>query len=79
MSVSTRMSATIPFIPAGYRRCWGCPEGGRERQFGIGCFALEIQIEGTANDFRHGYAFVLGQGIDALALLFSEVYLCTSC
>ena len=78
MSVSTRMSATIPFVPARYRRCWCCPKGGREREFWIGCFALEVEIEGTANDLRHGYALVLGQDIDALALLLSEVYLRTS-
>ena len=75
MSVSTRMSATIPFVSAGNRRLRGCAEGGRQRKLRIGRHIGEVGIECPPDDLCHRHAFRCGEGVDALALLLSEVYL----
>jgi len=77
-SVSTRMSATVPFGSAGHRGIRGCAERGRECEFWIGALVLEVDVEGTSDDRRHGHAFRFGEGVDSLALFIGEIHLGSS-
>ena len=38
---------------------------------------FEVDVEGAADDFGHGYAFGFGEGVDSLTLLIGEVHLGT--
>ncbi len=73
------MVATVPFVSIGHRGVGCCSKGCCKRGFWIRVFVLEVDVEGTADDLGHGYAFEFGEGIDSLTLLISEVHLGTGC
>ena len=75
MSVSMRISATIPFVSAGDRRIWIGAESGGERHHRIGVLIVQVRVESAPDDLGHGHPLGVGERVDTLALLIGEVYL----
>jgi hypothetical protein len=72
MLVSTRMSATIPFVTAGHGGVGVCAEGRRQRRSCVG-LRLQVRVERAANDLCHGHALRPGDLIDHPTLMVREV------
>lgn len=78
-SVSTSMSATVPFISARHGGAGCCSERCRKRHDRIGMLALQVDVEGAADDLGHRYAFGFSEGVDSFALFIGQINLGTSC
>ena len=74
ISVSTRRSATLPTITRRNDSVGLGPKRSSQSGRGIG-ISRQVGVERPANDLCHRHALRGGQGVDAAALLVSEVNL----
>src|SRR5262249_50927425 len=79
MSVSTRRSATVPFVAAGYLQVRRRAEGGGQGSVRVGRLVLQKVIQGEPHDLGQLQPTTRRQLVDATPLVGCEVDLRASC